>query len=85
MEEATVPTITVRNIPTDLYQRLKQSAETNRRSINSEVVVCIEMAVRSRKIQPEVILNRARKLREKTSDYMMTDNEFNQAKVAGRR
>ncbi len=80
-----MPTITVKNIPTDLYQRLKQSAETNRRSINSEVIVCIEMAVRSRRIQPEAILNRARKLREKTSDYIVTDDEFTQAKVAGRR
>lgn len=37
------------------------------------------------KIQPEAILNRAHKLREKTSDYMVTDDEFTQAKVAGRR
>jgi len=61
-----MPTITVKNVPTDLYERLKQSAKANRRSISSEVIVCIERAVRSRKIHPEAILARARKLREKT-------------------
>jgi hypothetical protein len=50
-----MPTITVKNIPPDLYQRLKQSAEANRRSINSEVIVCIEKAVCSRKLQPESV------------------------------
>ena len=79
-----MPTITVKNVPTDLYERLKQSAEANRRSINSEVIVCIERAVRSRKIHPEAILARARKLREKTEGYLITDDEFTEAKVAGR-
>jgi hypothetical protein len=79
-----MPTITVKNVPTDLYERLKQSAEANRRSINSEVIVCIERAVRSRTIDPEAILTRARKLREKTDGYLITDAEFTAAKVAGR-
>ena len=79
-----MPTITVKNIPADVYERLKQSAEANRRSINSEVIVCIERAVRSRRIRPEEMLARARKLREKTGDYLITDDEFTQAKIAGR-
>jgi hypothetical protein len=29
-----MPTVTVKNIPSDLYEKLKQSAEVNRRSIN---------------------------------------------------
>lgn len=79
-----MPTITLKNVPADLYELLKQSAEANRRSINSEVIVCIERAVRSRKIQPETFLARARKLREKTEGYLITDDEFTRAKVAGR-
>ncbi len=77
-------TITVKNVPTDLYELLKQSAEANRRSINSEVIVCIEKAVRSHKVQPETILVRARKLREKTGGYQITDGEFTEAKGSGR-
>jgi len=84
MEVVTMPTITVKNVPTDLYERLKQSAEANRRSINSEVIVCIERAVRSRKIHSEALLARARKLRERTDGYLITDDEFTGAKVTGR-
>ena len=32
-------TITLKGIPDDVYLRLKQSADANRRSLNSEVIV----------------------------------------------
>jgi hypothetical protein len=79
-----MPTITVKNIPTELYERLKRSAKTNRRSINSEIIVCIERALRSRQIDPKAILPRAHKLREKTIDYPISDEEFTEAKTTGR-
>lgn len=79
-----MPTITVKNIPPELYERLKQAAAANHRSLNSEIIVCIEQVVGSSKIQPEEILARARKLREKTANYPITDEEFLQAKSAGR-
>jgi len=31
-------TVTVENIPDELYERLKASARANRRSINSEII-----------------------------------------------
>ena len=34
--------ITLKGIPDDVYQRLKQSADANHRSVNSEVIVCLE-------------------------------------------
>jgi plasmid stability protein len=79
-----MPTITVKNIPAELYERLKQSAEVNRRSINSEIIVCLERALYSQQIDPEALLPRARVLREKTADYPITDEEFTAAKAAGR-
>jgi hypothetical protein len=79
-----MPTITVKNIPPELCEQLKQSARANRRSINSEVIVCIERAVGCRKVDPEAMIARARALREKTVPYQITDDEFNQAKRAGR-
>ena len=36
-----MPSITVKNVPADLYERLKQSAQANCRSINAEILVCI--------------------------------------------
>jgi plasmid stability protein len=79
-----MPTITVKNIPADIYEKLKKSAETSRRSINSEIIACIERSVRSQPINPDLLLANARKLRSKTSSHSITDEEFNQAKTAGR-
>jgi len=79
-----MPTLTVKNIPDELYTQLKRNAEINRRSINSEIIVCIERAVRSTPVNPEVTLARARQLREKTSLRPITDHEFTLAKTKGR-
>ena len=76
--------ITVKNIPTDIYQNLKRSAKANRRSINSEIILIIEEAVKSKKIEPAEFLVRTRELRDRTSNYTITDDEFSQAKQADR-
>ena len=51
-----MPSLTVKNIPPDLYELLKKSAAVNHRSINSEIIVCIEQALHSRKISPETVI-----------------------------
>jgi len=79
-----MPTITVKNIPPEIYARLKQSAQANHRSINSEIIACVERAVSSQPLDPSTILSRARSLREKTAEYLITDEDFTQAKNAGR-
>jgi len=79
-----MPSLTVKNIPDNVYQRLKLLAEANRRSLNSEIIACIEQAIRSQAIDPEQILASARRIREKTADDMIHDNEFNRYKNAGR-
>jgi len=79
-------TITVKNIPEGLYERIKQSAEDNHRSINSEVIACLEQLLSSQPLDVEAFIQRARKLREKGLPYLylMTDEDFNQAKGEGR-
>ena len=79
-----MPTLTVKNIPYDLYARLKQRSVLNQRSLNSEVIACIKQSLRMHRIQPEAAILKARLLREKTARYPITEAEFNQAKVAGR-
>ena len=76
--------ITVKNIPEDLYAKLKQQAEFNRRSINREIIACIENAVYSRTIDPEAMLAASRKLREKSSQYVISDEELIRASDEGR-
>jgi plasmid stability protein len=76
--------MTIKNIPDELYEKLRAAAENNRRSINSEIIVCIERAVSTRRINPEEILNDARRLRQLTAKHPITNDKFNQAKTQGR-
>jgi plasmid stability protein len=77
-------TVTVKNIPDELYDRLKSIAEINRRSINSEIIMCIENTMISRPINVNEVLENARQLRQLTAGHMINDEEFNQAKADGR-
>ena len=40
-----MPTLTLKNIPDGLHARLKASAERNRRSLNSEILVRLEQDI----------------------------------------
>ena len=53
-------TITLKNLPDDIYERLKEVAKANHRSINSEVIACLEKAL----LSTQERLNRARQLRK---------------------
>lgn len=77
-------TVTVKNIPDALYERLKSVAEINRRSINSEIIVCIENTIKSRNINLDEVIENARQLRKLTAGHLIGDEEFNQAKAEGR-
>ena len=78
-------TITVKSIPNELYERLKQRATDNRRSINSEIIVCIEQAVQSRKYENiDNILAKAREMRNRTGGHLLTADELSQMKAVGR-
>ncbi|MGA7953239.1 MAG: Arc family DNA-binding protein [Gloeobacterales cyanobacterium] len=77
-------TLTIKNIPDDLYEQLKQSAVQHRRSINSEVLVCIERSLISPKRSTAATLDRIRQLREKASEHLLTEREIEQAKSDGR-
>ncbi len=77
-------TVTLKNIPDDLYDQIKQSAMTNRRSINSEIITCIEQTLKGRKVNPKTILAAARALRKKTSGQLFTEKGITKIKNAGR-
>jgi len=77
-------TYTIKNIPPNIYEKLKRSAELNRRSINSEIIFCIENTVQSQAVDSELVLRKARKLRSLTQDYPIADDELKMAKEDGR-
>jgi antitoxin FitA len=77
-------TITVKNIPDELYEQLRESASANHRSINGEIIACIERSVGSPRIDVEAVLARADQLRKLWKGPPITDDAFNEAKRAGR-
>jgi antitoxin FitA len=56
-------TITLKNIPDEVYDRLRLSAATHRRSLNSEAIVCLETVLLPIKLGANERLARARQLR----------------------
>ena len=49
-----MPTLTLKNIPDGLHARLKASAERNRRSLNSEILVRLEQDISRPVLDPVV-------------------------------
>jgi plasmid stability protein len=76
--------ITIKNIPSHLYDILKKNAARNHRSINSEVISLIEKVYLSIKISPEEFLANARELRKRTKKFLITEDILNKAKNEGR-
>jgi plasmid stability protein len=75
--------LTIRNIPDELYQRLKENATQHRRSMNSEVIACLEKVLLSGPVDPEAFLVRVRALREKVSQVFVTEKDLHRAKREG--
>ncbi len=62
--------LTVKNLPDDLYEKLKSQAHTNRRSIAAEVTVLLERALGERATKEEDLHRRAERLREQTPAHL---------------
>jgi plasmid stability protein len=78
-------TLTIKNIPEDVYERLKRRAKFRRRSINQEVIAVIEQALETPPIDVDATLKRTQKIRELTAQYRTRDDELEQWKNQGRK
>ena len=79
-----MPAITLKNIPDSLYLQLKTAASVNHRSLNSEILYCVERTLGTHKINVSEHIEMARKLRAKTAQQNLTDQELNDLKNEGR-
>ena len=68
-----MPSLTVKNIPAGLLERLKDAAESGRRSLNSEVIHRLELSVGRSAIDPEATLELLRAVRERPRLPYLTD------------
>jgi len=57
-------TVTLKNIPDDLYERLKAAASRHRRSLNGEAIVCLESVLNPAKISVAERLERIGRLHD---------------------
>ena len=79
-----MPAITLKNIPDSLYAQLKISANAHHRSLNSEILYCVERTLGTHKINIAEHIDMARELRSKTARHNITDQDLNNAKNDGR-
>jgi plasmid stability protein len=77
-------TLTIKNIPEKLRERLKESAAQHRRSINGEAISCLEKALVGNRLDPEDFLARARSLRARMPRVFVTERTLRAAKNQGR-
>lgn len=77
-------TWTIKNLPDDLYEQLRETAAEHRRSINSEAIVRLERSLLAPKTDVAETLRLIRKLRRKTSGQVLTDKEIAKARNKGR-
>ena len=76
--------LTIKNVPPTLLRRLRQRAAANRRSLNLEVIACLESTVAATRTNPESLLARARAVRITPRGMRLTDRALARMKAAGR-
>ena len=76
--------LTLKNIPDEVYERLKASAESHRRSLNSEVIVCLESVLIPGRVPPAERLARARALRSALPKVRFKAKDIDAMKREGR-
>lgn len=79
-----MPALTVKNIPNDLYDELKQTAAQHHRSINSEVIVCLKRMLLPNKISPQDRLKEIQVLRRQIAVDAISVEEIDEAINEGR-
>jgi antitoxin FitA len=79
-----MPSLTIKNVPENLYQHLKRRALRNRRSLNSEILMCLEQISQNQSRDTQAVLTHLRELRKKTASHSLTDEILQQAKLSGR-
>lgn len=76
--------ITVKNIPDDIHKSLKNVAKLNHRSLNNEIIYCLEKHLKISKIDPVSIARKAQITRSKIKHHF-TDSEIQDAKNEGKK
>lgn len=77
-------TITIKNIPDVVVKRLKARATEHRRSLNLEVIACLEAMAHATPVDPDAFLAHVRLIRQKPVRMRLTDKTLRHLKASGR-
>ncbi len=79
-----MPAITLKNIPNDLYDQIKKSAEVNYRSLNAEILFRLRQTLGTKPISAESLFARINDLNKRVHLPLLTDEFLTKAKNEGR-
>lgn len=74
----------LRDIPDELYRRLKDEAEARHRSLNREVIHRLERSVRAPSVDPEAHLDELEELQRRLDLPPLGDEDLRRARTEGR-
>jgi plasmid stability protein len=79
-----VATLTIKNVPEALVRRFKAQAASRHRSLNSEVIACLETISEAAPLYSEALLARIRAVRRASARLRLTDRMLNRLKAEER-
>jgi len=79
-----MPALTIKNIPDDVYNALKDRSKQQHRSINSEVIMFLKRSLLPKRISSEERLSTIRAIRSQVKSGAITAEDINQAINKGR-
>jgi antitoxin FitA len=82
--EFALPTLTIKGLPEPIYRRLKAQAEANRRSLNGEIIACLERSVGTAPFDAAAWLADVEAFRERSVVQPLSDEEMRAARRMGR-
>lgn len=76
--------LTIKNVPDPLVRRLKVQAARHRRSLNLEVITCLETVTQAVAVDVDTLLARARMIRRTPVRLRLNDPMLKALKARGR-
>ena len=83
-QEYAMPALTLKNIPEELYNSLKEAATRHHRSLNSEIIDCLEKSLHPQTLPPAQRLAHIRQLRGNMDKSRIKPTDIKQAINSGR-
>mgnify|MGYP003488353497 CR=1 FL=1 len=77
-------TLTLKNIPDNIYTRLREAADAHHRSMNSEVIACLERVLLPARISHEAHLAQARQIRDELKGRKFRASDIRKIIAQGR-